>query len=79
MKNLAIKQWNRKQTKITERGERVADFYSIASQIEEAVCDMNFLDQDMDTSTPAGKLLFNILGSLIDFDRKSPKARSSKG
>lgn len=56
----------------------MANLYSIASQIEEAVCDMSFLDQDMDTSTPAGKLLFNILGSLIDFDRKSPKARSNK-
>lgn len=37
------------------------------------------VDQDIDTTTPTGKLLFNILGSLAEFERDLIKARCAEG
>jgi DNA invertase Pin-like site-specific DNA recombinase len=65
--------------KIDRIARSMGDLYSIAKTIEDAGCDMAFLDQDIDTSTPTGKLLFNILGSLAEFERTLIVSRVKAG
>jgi DNA invertase Pin-like site-specific DNA recombinase len=65
--------------KIDRIARSMGDLYAIAKSIEDAGCDMAFLDQDIDTSTPTGKLLFNILGSLAEFERTLIVSRVKAG
>ena len=65
--------------KIDRIARSMGDSYAIAKSIEDAGCDMTFLDQDIDTSTPTGKLLFNILGSLAEFERTLIVSRVKAG
>jgi DNA invertase Pin-like site-specific DNA recombinase len=54
--------------KIDRIARSMGHLYSIAKNIEDAGCDISFLDQNIDTSTATGKLLFGILGSLAEFE-----------
>jgi DNA invertase Pin-like site-specific DNA recombinase len=65
--------------KIDRIARSMGDLYGIAKSIEDAGCDMTFLDQDIDTSTPTGKLLFGILGSLAEFERSLIVSRVKAG
>ena len=40
---------------------------------------MVVLDQAIDTSTPAGRLLFNVLGSIAEFERDLGRERTAAG
>jgi DNA invertase Pin-like site-specific DNA recombinase len=65
--------------KIDRIARSMGDLYGIAKSIEDAGCDMTFLDQDIDTSTPTGKLLFGVLGSLAEFERSLIVSRVKAG
>ena len=51
----------------------------IAGKIREKGAHLKFLDQSIDTTTPAGELVFNILGSLAEFELSLIKSRTIDG
>jgi len=51
----------------------------IAEKIREKGAHLKFLDQSIDTKTPAGELVFNILGSLAEFELSLIKSRTIDG
>ena len=51
----------------------------IAGKIREKGAHLKFLDQSIDTTTPAGESVFNILGSLADFELSLIKSRTIDG
>ncbi|MGH7289490.1 MAG: recombinase family protein, partial [Myxococcota bacterium] len=46
-----------------------AHLTSLAAELEALGVALVCLDQALDTSTPAGKLLFHVLGSIAEFER----------
>lgn len=70
-------------TIISKSIDRVArsmcDLSNISKKIEETGANLKFLDQNIDTSDPTGKLLFNILGSLAEFERSLINSRTKAG
>ncbi len=42
-------------------------------------CVLNVLDQAIDTSTPTGRLMFNLLGSIAQFERELTRERMLVG
>mgnify|MGYP001447183337 FL=1 len=57
----------------------MCDLSNISKKIEETGANLKFLDQNIDTSDPTGKLLFNILGSLAEFERSLINSRTKAG
>lgn len=55
------------------------DLTSITNELNNKGAGFIVVDQDIDTTTPTGKLLFNILGSLAEFERDLIKARCAEG
>ena len=70
-------------TVVAKSIDRVArsmhDLSNIAKEIEEKGANLKFLDQNIDTTEPTGKLLFNILGSLAEFERSLINSRTKAG
>ena len=70
-------------TVVAKSIDRVArsmhDLSNIAKEIEEKGANLKFLDQNIDTTEPTGKLLFNILGSLAEFERTLINERTKSG
>ena len=70
-------------TVVAKSIDRVArsmhDLSNIAKEIEEKGANLKFLDQNIDTTEPTGKLLFNILGSLEEFERSLINSRTKAG
>jgi len=65
--------------KLCRLGRSVPDLHKIAAQIKEAGASLNVLDQKIDTGTPTGQLLFNVLGSLAEFERSLIAERMAEG
>jgi DNA invertase Pin-like site-specific DNA recombinase len=55
------------------------DLTTITSQLQKKGAGFVVTDQQIDTTTPTGKLLFNILGSLAEFERDLINARCDEG
>jgi len=53
--------------------------HKIASEIKEKGASLNILDQQINTDTPTGMLLFNVLGSLAEFERSLIAERMAAG
>lgn len=51
----------------------------IADELERNGVDLVVLDQNIDTSTPVGKLLFNVLASIAEFETAIRKERQLEG
>ena len=51
----------------------------IAEELKEKDVDLVVLDQNIDTSTPTGKLLFNVLASIAEFETEIRKERQLEG
>ncbi|WP_029406944.1 recombinase family protein [Thiomicrorhabdus sp. Milos-T2] len=51
----------------------------IVNQLEEKNVDFVVLDQKIDTTTPTGKLLFNMLASIAEFETEIRKERQIEG
>ena len=66
-------------TKLDRLARSMNDLTSITNQLNKKGAGFVVVDQDIDTTTPTGKLLFNILGSLAEFERDLIKARCAKG
>ena len=52
---------------------------ALAAELEALGIDLVVLDQGLDTSTPAGRLLFNVLGCIAEFERDLIRERVTAG
>ena len=66
-------------TKLDRLGRSLVDLHRIAEKIHDAGAKLNILDLKIDTSTPTGELLWNILGSLAQFERSLIVGRLAEG
>lgn len=66
-------------TKLDRLARSMNDLTSITSRLQQKGVGFVVTDQQIDTTTPTGKLLFNILGSLAEFERDLINARCEEG
>ncbi len=66
-------------TKLDRLARSTYDLTKIAEDLELRNIDLVVLDQSIDTSTPTGKLLFNMLGSIAEFENAIRKERQTDG
>ena len=66
-------------TKLDRLARSTFHLTQIANQLDEMKVDFVVLDQKIDTSTPTGKLLFNMLASIAEFETEIRKERQLEG
>ncbi len=66
-------------TKLDRLARSTYHLTQIAEELKEKGADMVVLDQNIDTSTPTGKLLFNMLASIAEFETEIRKERQMEG
>lgn len=66
-------------TKLDRLARSIKDLHEIANRLEEKGASLKILALDIDTSTPTGKLLFNMLGSIAEFERDLMLERQKEG
>lgn len=66
-------------TKLDRMARSVAHLLNIVSIIEERGASLRILDMAIDTSTPNGRLMLNILGSVAQFEREIMLERQREG
>ncbi|HTF32792.1 MAG TPA: recombinase family protein [Myxococcota bacterium] len=66
-------------TKLDRLARSVRHLTTLAAELEALGVDLVVLDQAIDTSTPAGRLLFNVLGSIAEFERDLIRERTRAG
>lgn len=65
--------------KLDRLARSLKDLLSILEQIEKSGCGFRSLTEPIDTVSPAGKLMLNILGSVAEFERSLIRERSIAG
>lgn len=67
-------------TKLDRLARSMGDLWQIVRELDGKGVGFKVLDQaGMDTTTPTGKLMFNILGSIAEFERDLINARTAEG
>lgn len=66
-------------TKIDRLARSVKDLHNIASELEDKGIGLVFLKEQIDFSTPSGKLMFTLLGAIGEFERDLISERTSEG
>ena len=66
-------------TKLDRLARSVVDLSNIVQRLEEKKVDLVVLDQGIDTTTIYGKLQFNILAAIGEFERGLIRERSREG
>jgi len=66
-------------TKLDRLGRSTLHLTQIFDKLEKQNVDIIVLDQNIDTTTPTGKLLFNVLGSIAEFETGIRKERQMEG
>jgi DNA invertase Pin-like site-specific DNA recombinase len=66
-------------TKIDRLARSVADLCAIVKRIEARGATLRVLQINLDTSTPTGKLMLNMLGSIAEFERSLMLERQREG
>lgn len=67
-------------TKLDRLARSMGDLWQIVRGLDEKGVGFKVLDQEgMDTTTATGKLLFNILGSIAEFERDLINTRTAEG
>ena len=66
-------------TKLDRLARSTFHLTHIADELREKGAELVVLDQNIDTSTPTGKLLFNVLASIAEFETEIRKERQFDG
>jgi len=66
-------------TKLDRLARSVFDLHAVANKLQEKGVDLVILNMNLDTSTPAGKLLFTMLGAIAEFERDLINERTTEG
>ena len=66
-------------TKLDRLARSVAHLVEIGTRLEARGVALKVLDQAIDTSTPSGRLMFNMLGSIAQFERELMLERQREG
>ena len=66
-------------TKLDRLARSTRDLLNILNTLEKKQVKLNVLDQQIDTSTPSGRLLVHLLGSIAEFENDLRKDRQLDG
>lgn len=66
-------------TKYDRLARSLADLLEIVTQIEAAQAGFRSLAEDIDTTTPAGRLVFHVFASIAQFERERIRERTMEG
>lgn len=66
-------------TKLDRLGRSTRDLLNIVNRLESKGVQLRVLDQNLDTGTPAGKLMFTLLGAIAEFENDLRKERQADG
>lgn len=65
--------------RLDRMGRSVKNLIEVVSGLEERGIDLQVLDQGIDTTTPAGKMMFHVLAALAEFERDIIVERTNDG
>jgi DNA invertase Pin-like site-specific DNA recombinase len=66
-------------TKLDRLARSVHDLMQITQTLQDKNCDLQVLDQELDTSTPTGRLIFHVLAVIGEFERELINERIREG
>ncbi|TBA92532.1 recombinase family protein [Rhizobium ruizarguesonis] len=66
-------------TKLDRLARSVADLVAITAALKEKGVELRILTMNLDTGTPTGKLMLNLLGSIAEFERELMLERQREG
>ncbi|CAN7152219.1 recombinase family protein [Rhizobium leguminosarum] len=66
-------------TKLDRLARSVADLVAITTALKEKGVELRILTMNLDTATPTGKLMLNLLGSIAEFERELMLERQREG
>lgn len=66
-------------TKLDRLARSAVDLGRIAEQLHKNNVDLIVLDQNIDTTTPTGKLMFTMIGAFAEFERDLIRERCAEG
>jgi DNA invertase Pin-like site-specific DNA recombinase len=66
-------------TKLDRLARSVFDLMQITQTLQDKNCDLQVLDQELDTSTPTGRLIFHVLAVIGEFERELINERIKEG
>jgi DNA invertase Pin-like site-specific DNA recombinase len=66
-------------TKLDRLARSIADLVSLTKVIKEKRASLRILSLNLDTTTPTGKLMLNLLGSIAQFERELMLERQREG
>lgn len=66
-------------TRLDRLSRSSMELQNTAKTLENKKIDLRVLEQDIDTSSPSGKLLFNMIGIVAEFEREMINERAAEG
>jgi DNA invertase Pin-like site-specific DNA recombinase len=66
-------------TKLDRLARSMADLVAITSKLKAKAVELQVLAMNLDTSTPTGKLMLNLMGSFAEFEREIMLERQREG
>lgn len=66
-------------TRLDRLARSVADLHAISKELQAKGVDLIATEQNIDTTTPTGRLMFNMLGAIAEFETDLRKERQLEG
>jgi DNA invertase Pin-like site-specific DNA recombinase len=66
-------------TRLDRLARSLADLIGIGSQLDAKNVSLKIIEQDVDTSSPSGKLFFHMLGAFSEFENSLRRERQAEG